>query len=112
MQGYLENRGYFNSKVTADTVTDGYRMKAVYHVKLARTYSFGDVGWRLDSNRLSQDILTIPASESLLKKGQQYDAGKIKSETERISTWLKNKGYYYFKPEDILHVLCIHVKVD
>ena len=60
------------------------------------------MGWRLDSSGLSRAIVGLPLEDSVLKKGDQYDADKIKAEANRITSLLKNKGYYYFKPEDII----------
>ena len=60
------------------------------------------MGWRLDSSGLSKTIVGLPLEDSVLKKGDQYDADKIKAETNRITTWLKNRGYYYFKSDDII----------
>jgi outer membrane protein assembly factor BamA len=42
------------------------------------------------------------ASRSLLKKGQPYNLDVIKNERTRIDTRLKQRGYYYFRADDLL----------
>ena len=102
IEAYLANHGHFNSKATGDTISSGYKGKAVYHATVERPYTISYMGWRLDSNDLSRAIVGLPLEDSVLRKGDQYDADKIKAEANRTTTWLKNKGYYYFKAEDII----------
>jgi len=102
IEAYLANHGHFNSKATGDTISSGYKGKAVYHATVKRPYTISYMVWRLDSSDLSRAIAGLPLEDSVLEKGDQYDADKIKAEANRITTWLKNKGYYYFKPEDII----------
>ena len=102
IEAYLANHGHFNSKATGDTIISGYKGKAVYHATVERPYMIASMGWRLDTSGLSKAIVGLPLEDSVLKKGDQYDVDKIKAEANRITTWLKNRGYYYFKPEDII----------
>ena len=102
LQGWLENNGYFNSTVTGDTASSGYKFKAIYKVKVEQPYLFNNISWRLDSSKLSKDILRLPMEETLIKVGDRYSADKIKQEATRITTQLKAFGYYYIKPDDIV----------
>ncbi|RYG40760.1 MAG: hypothetical protein EOO01_26635, partial [Chitinophagaceae bacterium] len=102
IQMFLANDGYFNSQVSADTVARGYKVKAVYRVHVERPYLLDEVAWRLDSSDLSKEIVRLPLRESALRKGQRYDTDVIKAEAQRVSNLLKEKGYYYFKHDDIL----------
>jgi outer membrane protein insertion porin family len=102
IQAWLENKGYFNSTAIGDTITTGYRISAVYKVKVESPYTFAKIGWRLDSSRLSKDIVRLPANESLIRPGDQYNAEKIKAEASRINAKLKQVGYYFIKTDDII----------
>jgi len=53
------------------------------------------------TDSLTKDIGRM-ARRSLLKKGDPYNLDVIKNERTRIDTRLKQKGYYYFRPEDLL----------
>ena len=102
LQAYLHNHGHFNSTVTGDTISTGYKIKAIYHVKVERPYMIGTTSWQLDSSKLSKDLALLSTEETVLKKGEQYDIDNIKAEAERVNTFLKDKGYYYFKTEDVI----------
>ena len=98
---YLENRGYFKSKADSSSSVKGYKWKAHYNVKLRPPYFLDSIAWILDSSVLSKDILTIPPTDSYIKKGQQFELANIKAETRRVDLYLKQKGYYYFSPDYI-----------
>jgi len=102
MEAYLANHGHFSSKVTGDTTITGYKGKAIYQARIERPYVIGSINWRLDSSKLSREILALPPADSVLKKGDQYNVDKIKAEANRVTSLLKEKGYYYFKAEDIV----------
>jgi len=102
MEAYLENEGYFNSKVSGDTTKKKYMLGVGYSAFITRPYLFDTIRWRLDSSKLSKDILRLPMNGAIVKKGHRYRVDDIKAETERISGLMKEKGYYYFKPDYIL----------
>jgi len=102
MQTYLNNNGYFNSIVNSDSLAKGYKSKMVYYAKVERPYYLASIHWRLDSSQVSSDIARLPTDETQLKKGEQYSVDKIKAEAEHINQLLKDKGYYYFKADDIV----------
>ncbi len=101
MQAFLANQGYFNSTVKGDTVALGDRFGAVYEARIERPYLLGSVGWRLDSSLLARDLVRL-TGETRLKTGERYSVDKINEESNRITSLLKDKGYYYFKSEDIV----------
>jgi len=102
IEGWLANYGYFHSTATGDTVSKGYKIKAIYKVKVERPYAISKIAWRLDSSKLSRDIVRLPIGEKSIKPGDQYNSDKIKAEAARITTKLKEFGYYYMKTDDIL----------
>jgi outer membrane protein insertion porin family len=101
MQAYLENKGFFKSRVGADKKIKGYKMTALYTAKVPRPYDVDSVKWVLDSSELSKDLMTIKNRRSYIKKGQQFDIENIKAERNRVDLFLKRKGYYYFSPDYI-----------
>jgi len=102
LQNYLQNKGYFTSKVSGDTSVKGYKVTANYKVGLGMPYKINDVKWLIDSNsQIGKDINAIPVKESLIKKEAQFDLDIIKAERSRVDLSLKSKGYYFFNPEFI-----------
>ena len=105
LQNRLENRGYFGSAVTADTVVKSRKLTVVYDVKLSPRYYIRSMKYPTDSSELSKEINRI-LKGSKLKAGAPYDLDIIKDERTRIDTRLKNRGFYYFNEDYLL------VKVD
>lgn len=101
MQAYLENKGYFKSKVIGKTDTQGYKLKAIYEAKVTRSYIFDTIKWVLDSSELSRNISKIRNRTSYVKQGDQFDIENIKAERNRIDLALKRRGFYFFNPDFI-----------
>ena len=98
---FAENKGYFNAKATFDTVTKNKTAKVVYNVEPGARYHIRDAWFESDSTLLSNEIMQIQ-DESLLKSGDPFDLDVIKRERDRIDARLKNRGFYYFHPDNIL----------
>lgn len=101
-QAFLENRGYFKTGVSGDTVIKGYKVTAKYKIDLGLPYKVNGFQWIVDSTSdIGKDIATAPPKENYIKKGEQYDFDNIKAERTRTDIHLKSKGYYYFNPDYI-----------
>ncbi|MEI6949579.1 BamA/TamA family outer membrane protein [Paraflavisolibacter sp. H34] len=101
LQSYLENRGFFHAKVTADTVVGARRAKAEYTAETGPQYTVNSVEWENDESQLASDI-SLDTAKSLLKPGAPYNLDLIKAERIRIDAGLKEKGYYFFGPDYLL----------
>ena len=101
LQNRLENRGYFKDTVLLDTTYKGRKMRARYTARIGDQYKIRNVVYPSDPDSLSQQIARM-AKRSQLKKGAPYNLDAIKNERTRIDTRLKQRGYYYFSPDDLL----------
>ncbi|MDP4212047.1 MAG: BamA/TamA family outer membrane protein [Bacteroidota bacterium] len=101
LQNRLENRGFFKDTVMLDTTYKGRKLWARYTAKIGDQYKIGQVIYPSDPDSLSQQIARM-AKKSLLKKGEPYNLDVIKNERTRIDTRLKQRGYYYFSPDDLM----------
>ncbi len=99
---YSENKGYFNAKSSADTITKNQKTKVVYELKPQQQYHIHQVNFPKDSvNGIEKEIAQLK-DQSLLKVNQPFDLDIIKAERERIDQRLKENGYYYFHPDNII----------
>lgn len=76
------------------------KAKISYHVYIPKAYVLGDIhlwGWEGRMSRILQNTW----GRSLLVKGNEYDLGTLEDERERVATVLRNRGYYYFRPDYI-----------
>ncbi|OCB78778.1 BamA/TamA family outer membrane protein [Flavobacterium crassostreae] len=95
---YVQNNGYFNAKVVADSSRSGKKATATYSLNPGKQYVIQQIKYPEDSSAVANAIRhTIPTS--LLKIGQGYSLDAFKQERERIDSHLKEKGFYYFNAE-------------
>jgi len=94
----LQNQGFLQAVVTADTIVKNKRATAVYTAETGMQYKIKTVAFEKDSSLLSKTIVESSAS-SFLKPGNAYNFEVIKAERDRIDGFLKEKGFYYFNPE-------------
>ncbi len=101
LRNFMENKGYFKTRVSADSTAKNKRATAEYTILSKRQYKIKSVQFPVDSTDLGKSIART-SRRTLLKEGNPYDLGIIKAERERIDARLKEKGYYYFNPDYIL----------
>lgn len=98
---FSQNKGYFNAQATSDTISKNKKAKVIYTLKPGQRYVINKVNFPQDSTEIDQKILETQA-QTFLKVGNPFDLDVIKAERERIDDQLKEKGYYYFNPDDII----------
>jgi len=101
LRNFTENKGYFKTRVSADSTAKNKRATAEYTIWPKRQYKIKTVKFQEDSTDLGKSIAKT-SSQTLLKERNPYDLDIIKAERERIDARLKEKGYYYFNPDYIL----------
>lgn len=97
----LDNNGYFASTVSYDLVPGKNPRKAevVYNVEPGKPYTFHKVELLPDTTPLNHMIDSIAAKSAYLQAGQTYCADSLSFARNRIANSLRNRGYYFFKPE-------------
>ncbi|WP_262149150.1 translocation and assembly module lipoprotein TamL [Chryseobacterium foetidum] len=98
---YSENKGYFNAKAKYDTISKNKKAQVIYTLNPGGRYLISNVKFPADSSLINQEI-QILKEKSLLKAGNPFDLDVIKAERQRIDDGLKDKGFYYFNPDNII----------
>ncbi len=101
LQNYMENKGYFQAKVTGDTIVRRRKAHASYKAEAGAQYKINAVHFPGDSSVLFSTIRES-SDKTFLKPGKPFDLDVIKAERNRIDAFLKEKGFYFFSPEFIL----------
>lgn len=102
LSSYLEDNGFFQVEVSGRTDTVGKKKaSSVYTVTPGIRYYIDSVTYQTDTTRLGR-LVKQGARFSFLKPGKPYSLEVIKQEREHISNHLKNQGYYFFTPDDLL----------
>lgn len=101
----LFNNGYFNSTATYTVNYDPKNAKKAsvsYHVVAGQPYRLDSIAFPNDTTPLAQ-MIRRNSDKSLLYKGQRYCADTLALERDRITTILRDSGYYYFRSEYLLY---------
>ncbi len=98
----LQNQGFYQAVVKADTVVKNKRATAYFNVATGIQYRIKSISFDTDSSKLSKTIAESAAG-SFLKPGNAFDLDIIKAERDRIDAFVKERGFYYFNP-DYLYV--------
>jgi outer membrane protein assembly factor BamA len=101
LNGHLQNKGYFNSRVRGDTTVKGKKATADYTVRTGNQYLVQQVQFKGDSSIVQQTVRDA-MGKTLLKTNAPFDLDVITAERERIDNQLKEKGFYFFSPEFLL----------
>lgn len=105
MKTVLDNNGYFESSV--DYVINQNKKNPKkgsidYTVNTGDPYLIDSVIFLNDrSNELSLYIDSIARRSTYLVNGSQFCVDSLSAERVRIANWLRNRGFYYFRPEYI-----------
>ena len=98
---YLNSKGYFSSDVRKEIDTLKKKKAIVrYIVHASQPYKIKDINYTIEDDVIKNMVLADTA-KSLLKKGNVFDVDALQNERERITTNLKNEGYYSFAKEYI-----------
>jgi outer membrane protein insertion porin family len=101
LQNRLQNESYFQAQVEGDSLVSGPRVKAVYNAQVGPSYTINQISFPTDTGSLDTAVAGTRA-KSALKVGDKYNLDLIKAERVRIDARLKEEGFYYFSPDDIL----------
>jgi outer membrane protein insertion porin family len=101
LQNRLQNEGYFLAQVSGDTVSKKKLAKAIYTIQTGPAYHYRKIAFPTGTDDL--DTAVAGASKrTFLKVGDKFNLDLIKNERIRIDARLKEEGYFYFAPEDLI----------
>lgn len=97
----LHDYGYFNGKVNCQLLPDkkdSLRAGIRYTVDMKNPYFIDSVSYERFNARTLR-IMERGRRRSLLTPGEQFNVVDLDGERSRISTLLRNRGYFYFRPD-------------
>lgn len=101
LQNRLQNEGYFVAQVAGDTTSKKKIAKAIYTVQTGPAYHYNKIIFPTDNDDLDTAVAGTN-KQTLLKVGDKFNLDIIKAERIRIDARLKEEGFYYFAPEDLI----------
>lgn len=103
LQSILDNNGYFGSgaSYSLESGKNPKKAKIVYNLDLPAPYLIDSIQYIGDNTRLANYIDSLSRLSRYLVKGERFCVDSLEAERTRIANSLRNRGYYYFKPEYI-----------
>lgn len=98
---HMFNKGFLNTKVEYSTTYNPKKANVIYTISPGKVFTINEVILPQQSNSLYKHILDIQ-DKSLLEKGANFDINFLNDERTRITTHLRNMGYYNFRKDYIV----------
>lgn len=102
MQNRLQNISYFQATVSGDTIGKKKTAKAVFTALPGPSYTIRNLTFPNATDNNLDTAVKGTMKQTLLKKGDKYNLDVIKNERIRIDTRLKEEGFFYFAPEQLI----------
>lgn len=102
LKQYVNNKGYFRSKVSSEIIVDENKRKAgvKYKVETGDQYIIRDIKYHIQDTALNRLFMQDPIN-SFVEKGEPYDEYKLEEQQKNIETLFRNNGYFYFSKDDV-----------
>ena len=96
----LKYYGYFNSNVEAEIIPsekNPQKAKVSYTATLGTAYHYDSISYR-NFTQNADSLIRSTWDKRTIHPGQQFNAAAMEEERTRISSLLRNNGYYNFQP--------------
>ncbi|MDE6207672.1 MAG: BamA/TamA family outer membrane protein [Muribaculaceae bacterium] len=96
----LINNGYLDATVYADTTGHDKRMNVHYHINAGEPHRIASIAYNIPDSAISRLVMADTAAR-VVQPGMLLDRNLLDEERGRITTLLRNHGYYGFNREYI-----------
>lgn len=99
----LKENGYFNASVESEVIPsekDSLEAKVLYKVDMGNPYTYDSIQY-LPTIVLNDSTKLEHKEISFLKKGDNFSLENLNLDRAAITTYLREKGFYFFRPNDI-----------
>lgn len=102
MKLYLNNNGYFNSRIEQELLIRRFKATSVYQITLSRPYRIRNFTYEV-SDSIFLSLLHQHSGYSLIKVNDIFNVGTLDDERYRLTSLIRNNGYFYFSPDLIYY---------
>jgi len=106
LRNYLINQGYFYSKVRDTVLFKKKKAYAIYNINTGNSYLVNKIDFEtgIDDSTIKK-LVNDAKNLSVFKKGTEFSFSLFDDERARITSMLRNNGYFNFTQENISFVL-------
>ncbi len=91
---YLKNQGYFRGNISVETDTIGKRINITYTINAGPPLKIGSVAYDLPENERMKEVFR--ESDLRIKKGKRIDLDELEDYRNKVASFYRDKGYYFF----------------
>ena len=97
-QNLLQSYGLFNAKASAEVITqkNPLEAKVSYTITPGQLYIIDTLKY-VGFNHVEDSLIRANIGASLVKPGYPFSASSLESERDRVSTLLRDNGFYYYR---------------
>jgi len=100
MKNYLFNQGYFYAKIKDTFRVSKKRAYATYIVQPGKNYLINKVNYDIDDSNIAHIVRAVN-DETALVKDKEFAYSLTDEERSRITSEIRNNGYYKFTQENV-----------
>lgn len=104
-QNLLKEYGYFNGNTNFQVDPDPKnpkKAKISYQVEMNNAWTYDSIRYVRMRHKMDT-LIQNTVGDRLLHKGENFNVTNLEAERQRISSLLRNNGFYYFRPEFITY---------
>ncbi len=97
----LRENGYFDGHAAFEVIPDkkdSLKAKIRYDVEMNHAYRYDSIQY-MRMRHFADTLIQANMGQTLLHKDDQFNVIKMENERRRISTLLRNNGFYYHRPD-------------
>ena len=101
----LREYGYFDGATSYEILPDPKnprKAKLGYAIAMNHPYTLDSIQYVRIRHR-ADSLIATNIGNSILKKGENFNVVQLQAERQRVSSLLRDNGYYYFRPDFITY---------
>ena len=110
IEDYLNNTGFFKSKVTITKKEYNKRTHVEYRITPTKPYTIREVGHKIYDSTINKEINNIE-NDLLVKVGDNYNIFTMDKERDFITNYLRDNGYFFFTKDNILYEVDTNLRI-
>ncbi|MEP2025563.1 MAG: BamA/TamA family outer membrane protein [Reichenbachiella sp.] len=104
IKGYMETKGYFNSKVSYTSENTFRMVTTIYNIERNQPYVIDSMFYNIPDSAIYNRVIESE-EESFLKLDNNYEQANLVKERDRLNDVMLNNGYYNFNRQFISFVV-------
>lgn len=105
MERVMDQQGYTQAQVSSSVESRGRKARVTYHIRRGIPRRIASVDWEIQDERLRPIIEEDQKrAQQALRKGALIDRQMLDAERSRLTSLMRNHGYWDFNKEDVRFV--------